>query len=185
MDLDQSEVFRRRVTNAGLWRESAEHLLAAADTLWEGIRPAFDSEPPRFEVALTHFGPYYLVAGLSVESFIKALRVKQTYPRSGEYARSVMREPQLPPGFTGRHDLERLASAAKVKPLTQSEKDLLKRLSVYVQWAGRYPVATAPSRPAPNFVIKDDHDAIHRFINRVLAAYDALPRQPVRLNVRG
>jgi hypothetical protein len=41
-----------------------------------------------------------------------------------------------------------------------------------------------PTCQAPNFVIKDDHDAIHRFIDRVVTAYDALPRQPARLNER-
>jgi hypothetical protein len=127
--------------------------------------------------------PYYLVAGFSVESFIKALWVKQHYPRAGEYASSVLTETQLPGELRG-HNLVALAKKAKIELVTWGETDLLKRLSVYVRWAGRYPVATKPEPTAANFVLKDDHDAIHRFIERVRTAYDALPRQPSRLNER-
>jgi hypothetical protein len=77
---------------------------------------------------ISHYPPYYLLAGSAVESFLKALRAKQLYPRTGEYAATVMPEPALPPGFR-THNLGRLAEAAQITPRTWSENDLLGRLS--------------------------------------------------------
>lgn len=183
-EVDDREIFRRRATNARLWLESGDNLLAAADTVWEKISPVFRMElrtDAVDRVAIRHYPPYYLLAGSAVESFIKALRAKQLYPRTGEFASTMMPDPQLPPGFK-THNLVKLAAVAKIEPLASEEADLLKRLSDYVVWAGRYPIATSPGRPAANYVAKDDHDKVHLFVKRVRVAYNALPWQPSRLD---
>jgi hypothetical protein len=182
--LDPIEIFRRRVTNAAFWWETGEHLLTSAKTLWPHVAATFELNRANLRIerdAIAHRDPYYLLAGCAIECFLKAVRVKQLFRRTGEHASSEMPTPRLPRGFANGHNLVRLAEDAGFV-LSEHERWLLQRWSVFVKWAGRYPVNTSPGALAPNFVVNSDHQNLVAFVSRVRDAYEALPRQSVMLD---
>jgi hypothetical protein len=182
--LDDNEVFRRRITNAGFWWESGANLLTAADTLWSFVEPVFNATRVTRSVeiaAKNHRDAYFLVAGCALESLLKAVRVRQLFPRTGEHAASVMPVLKLPPGVKNKHDLVRLARDAGIA-FSYNEEQLVGRLSIYVRWAGRYPVPTSPEPQAPNYVIDRDHQVLNSLVDRIRATYDSLPRQMIMLD---
>ncbi len=68
---------------------------------------------------------------------MKAVRVKQLLPRTGEHAVTVMPVRRLPKGFRNNHNLGRLASDVGLA-LSSSEQQLCHRFSASVRWTGRY-----------------------------------------------
>ncbi|MGH9466785.1 MAG: hypothetical protein ACRD1Y_05465, partial [Terriglobales bacterium] len=77
-----------------------------------------------------------MLVGYSLECALKGLWVRKNNKlvENGKYSR--------PPG--GRdHDLVHLASATGF-PLNQKETEIIRRLSKFAQFAGRYPIAKTP-----------------------------------------
>jgi len=72
-------------------------------------------------------GPCKMMIGLALENIVKGLLVK----REGKFLREWI-------GING-HDLKRLITDLLDFSVSDIEKDLLKDLSSYVHWAGRYP----------------------------------------------
>ncbi|HLK11078.1 MAG TPA: hypothetical protein VKW76_06840 [Candidatus Binatia bacterium] len=96
-----------------LWLLNAEGLRWAAETLWNQY--FIDDASGR------RLGPVMLLAGLTIELLLKGLAVgrQKAAPRT--------------------HDLLELAEVAGLQ-LRPPEEELLERLTVFVRWAGRYPV---------------------------------------------
>jgi len=115
------------------WRSCAEDLLAAAAVL----RERRESPPPLAMGDLVgsewRIHPAELMLkGMAVECLFKALWVKRGHSLviDGKYV-SV-------PG-AGDHDLVQLAGVLQLT-LSDFEKDLLRRLSHFIEYGGRYPV---------------------------------------------
>lgn len=112
----------------GGWLLQALRLRAAADRIDEKKHPVRDEEP-----LVSFLGEYYLLLGLAFENLLKGY-ISLVRLEAGDM-------PALP-GECFIHVLEKLA----VRPecgqlnLTAEEIEVLKRLSPYIEWAGRYPL---------------------------------------------
>lgn len=123
------------------WELVAQDLLAAAQLLSER-HDSFDREslgqddpvPPEGRVKPVEL----MLRGMAVECMLKALWVKRGHAivQDGKY---------LGVHNAGQHDLPQLASAAGFVS-DAVEMDLLRRLSHFVQYGGRYPVPRAASQ---------------------------------------
>jgi hypothetical protein len=111
----------------------AGDLLAAAAVLRER-REAVNPQPvPVASEWRTH--PIELMLnGMAIECLLKALWVKRghTLAKDGKY---------VPVPHAGAHDLVQLARVLHLT-LSSLEKDVLRRLSHFIEYGGRYPVPT-------------------------------------------
>ena len=117
------------------WEMSADELLAAAQALRERGE-SFDRASLAVGEPIPISGRLgaveLMLRGMGVECLLKALWVKQgnVLVDSGQYV-SVR--------GAGSHDLPQLASAAEFT-LSVHEKDVMRRLSYFIEYGGRYPV---------------------------------------------
>jgi hypothetical protein len=123
------------------WRSVAEDLLAAADVLKQhhdtfdvNSLPVGSPIPSKGRV----FPAMLMLRGMAFECLLKALWLKRDAKRtlvvSGKY-RGI---PDV-----DDHNLSALANATQFKT-DKVEKHLLRRLSAFIKYGGRYPVATTP-----------------------------------------
>jgi len=123
----------RRSKDPAVWFSVGFSLYFAADVLWRRLRPALEVWKPDVpltddqELALRLRGPFAMLAGMSIEDMLKGAIV-QGMPLAHRKA---------PPKS---HDLVALSLHAK-RTWNASQLDLLKRLTTFIVWAGRYPVA--------------------------------------------
>ena len=114
------------------------------------------------------FATAFLLFGYAIENLLKGLIVQAGGNRTG-------------------HNLSELAKEAKVmNELDKDEQELLKRLTVHVRWAGRYPVALAKEREGipPGSIMpyamlhpKTDAALVEQLFARLESLYDAsVPR---------
>ena len=117
------------------WISQARRLSASADLLFN----AYLKDLHRFGKVrkvsslknLEHAMPATLLYGLALENLLKAILVHNDPSRTSNGRLAEW------PG--GGHDLSVLAREAEVA-LDSVETDLLKRLSQFIKWAGRYPI---------------------------------------------
>jgi len=162
-------------TDPERWQNEHRRLLDAARLLWqpiaEGIQGFRDTRRGRtqeqrilFEGKLRYFAPFFLLAGLSVENALKALIIRSAIatgapPRNGAAALGLFP--------TQGHSLLDLARCARVS-LSSGERKLLERLSVFVTWAGRYPIPKRASQAGFERTTREcDLEDIERFVERV------------------
>ena len=116
--VDLSDVFERRRQFATYWMNKANDLHRSAAALWASMDA--NASP-----ALTRGGciepVFRMLCGMSLELLYKAL---------------IVQSGGKPPST---HELIHLANLAKIKPSKQEEA-LLKILTEYIKWEGRYPV---------------------------------------------
>src|SRR5258708_4430497 len=114
------------------WYNHASDLRAGAFVLWHSfsdvkVSKVINGESiglgPWFSLGAALPGVYKMLAGLSLELLLKACIVK----RDGDDSR-----------VPTKHDLIELAKVAGFKP-TPQEKNILKILSLYSVWLGKYP----------------------------------------------
>ncbi|MDP3028211.1 MAG: hypothetical protein Q8O04_01675 [Deltaproteobacteria bacterium] len=119
------------------WMSSAEDLLAASRMLRK-LKNAFDIESVGVGDTIPDEGRIHpvelMLRGFAVECLLKALWVKQggTICSDGEYVGVL---------GAGDHDLLQLCNANKLT-FSQNQRDVLKRLSVFMTSIGRYPIAS-------------------------------------------
>jgi len=117
------------------WRLAADDLLIASQVLKERAESfdrnslaAGDPIPPEGRLGAVEL----MLKGMAIECLLKALWLKlgNTLVKDGRYV-----------GVRGAadHDLPQLASAAKLA-INDLETDLLRRLSHFIRYGGRYPV---------------------------------------------
>jgi len=136
VDAMVAEKFHERAGNlTAAWRSVADSLLAAAQVLRERSEPLDPGShapgapvPPDGRLGAVEL----MLKGMAVECLLKALWLKQgnKLVEAGQYSGV--------PG-AGEHDLPQLASVVKFT-VDVKEKGLLRRLSHFIQYGGRYPV---------------------------------------------
>ena len=125
------------------WQASAKDLLEGAEAVKDRV-PAFSGLMP------TLASVQALLLGLALECLLKALWIKShkawldkhkefSLTRNGEYV-------GIP--NVNDHDLLAIANAANLK-VTSKEKAVLARLSGFVLFAGRYPIAKTAALTRP------------------------------------
>lgn len=152
--------YDRRSKDPASWHSVGFTLYFAADVLWKRLRPTLGAWRPgarlteEQELALRLRGPFAMLAGLAIENMLKGAIV-QAMPR---------RERKMPPKT---HNLLTLSAAAKVD-WNKSRMDVLKRLTTFVEWAGRYPVAlTAEKSQEPRILKSEDYLTIIEVAGRL------------------
>ncbi len=130
------EAFDRGANSVEAWRRTAEGLAAAALVLRENRVqiPSFSAGPlvpVEARRLFQRLWPELMLWGMSIEDFLKCLFLKKggSLASGGKY--------RGPPG----HDLVKLASNAKFC-LPPDQQRIVARLSLFIQWWGRYPVPT-------------------------------------------
>ena len=174
MIISWDEHFRESETSAGSWRVSALMLKRSSDLLYQAYLADLErlqrERQPDIE-NLGVVGPATTLLGLAFENCLKALIV-----------RSIPADER--PRWPGDgHDLLRLLDATSLS-CTLAESFLLRRLSEFVRWAGRYPVPRQPemitlqqapySEPTKPFPLlpreKSMSDALFERLNAIIVA---------------
>jgi hypothetical protein len=162
--------FEQIAVNHAKWRSVASHLMGTAVLIWPAIERGFadfmdERTRSQGEEGLRHRGPFYVLAGLSIENLLKAVIIQ---------ARSARGEPIIAGkklvGDLKTHDLVLLARRAGIE-VSKVEEDLLVRLKQYVTWAGRYPIPLHESEVADNSSGTMDKLLIERVFSRADDAY--------------
>ena len=117
MDLYNKQ-FELRQETSGYWHNKSHDLLVSARTLWKAMQSEKDLE-------INCWATYKMLIGMSFELLFKAHCIG-----SGTE-------------FNSTHDLVALANTANL-PTSKSENKILKVLSEYVIWDGRYPTPKKP-----------------------------------------
>ena len=147
------------------WWYHAKDLLAAAEAVKEKVPDVGENTMPSLVSVQA------MLVGMSLESTLQGLWVKgsgHSLTEDGEYRR---------PETVGSHDLVDWAVAASIK-LSSDQRHLLKRLSSFVKWAGRYPIPLKIVHMKP-YKEKDNDDFVIRdfILPRELAVAEALCRR--------
>jgi hypothetical protein len=196
--------FQEQLAHHEAWLQTGRALLATADLIWPEVRAGFDRMasisaalkaahaarqvpdaqevggtvlfPPTYIERLIEFNGYcnaYLLnAGYGIENILKAVRIKRLV-LAGREVHFGGGDHQIPRGHTAT---VRLATV-ELDKLSDDETFLLKRLALFVQWAGRYPVPIEP-RPIDEVngrgIGSQDHEKIHVFCQRVIDKYEQM-----------
>lgn len=143
--------YERRRSNPGAWFGTSASLRHAAMMLWRELKPALDlwveTAPPVNDdvaLALRLRGPFAMLMGMAIENMLKGLIVQQT-PRTESATRTVAQH----------HQLAQLASDAQFK-IDTAERELLKRLTTFIYWAGRYPVPPTAAKAQDSRALRSD-----------------------------
>jgi hypothetical protein len=150
------------------WYSVGYSLYFAAATLWKKLRPALMTWEAKLAVteeqerALRLRGPYAMLSGMAIEVILKGAIVEAMPP--GERI--------APPKG---HKLLVLSEKAGVK-LNHEEADLLSRLTTFVEWGGRYPVATTSKKTAePRILKSSDFTKIVGISSRIYRLHSKAP----------
>jgi len=148
------------------WLSNALHLWRVSELVWQRIceareeaRKAQVGNHVSDDVGLFH--THMFLAGLALENAVKGLLVQQ--------GSLTITRGRLKWGCSG-HDIERLMDKASI-PLSLAERDLVRRLSACVTWAGRYPV---PMKGVDMEVVigGDEPDIMKAILDRCLGRYE-------------
>jgi hypothetical protein len=155
--------FDRRSKDPAAWFMVGYTLHYASNVLWTNLRPALKAwdehgaPQEKHELALRLRGPFALLAGLAIENMLKGA-IQQMTPRALR-------------NLVIGHDLIKLAKRLDL-PLSPAESDLLERLTRFVKWAGRYPVALdAAETSKPRLLRSSDYVAIVGFAGKLIRTY--------------
>ena len=129
------EQFELRALTPALWALNARRLKRTADLIFnaytsdcdkmvDGVSP---SELQNLELA----GSATLLYGLALENIIKAIIIDQDP--------NVVKDGKLRKWLGNGHDQILLIQMTSVS-LDEQQKDLLRRMTAFVEWAGRYPI---------------------------------------------
>lgn len=146
------------------WRHAAEDLLEGANAIKEKVLDLGDGIHSLAAVQA-------MLLGYAIENLLKGIWIK-----AGNSMTADGRLNRVP--SVGDHDLRGLAKAAGVT-LSHDEEAVLGKLTAFVKFAGRYPIATTweqikPVRigknpvESPKFVSKEDLDVADRLANRLM-----------------
>ncbi len=143
------------------WLEEGQKLKLAGDLIYDAYTRDLKkmSEEDYWSPELRHLhisSCAMLLYGLSIENLAKGLIIKRIKAETGDPFPALEKdkktgEDRLKKDIEG-HDAIRLLGVAGVA-LTPEEESLLKDLSAYVNWAGRYPIPKKRgdmSMPLPN-----------------------------------
>jgi hypothetical protein len=138
------EIHTRAGNSSAAWQSVADDLLIASQVLKERAASldltslvAGDPIPVEGRLGAVEL----MLKGMAIECLLKALWLKRgnMLIKNGKYVRVR---------GAGDHDLPQLASAAKFV-INDLETDLLRRLSHFIQYGGRYPVPRDAAKLRP------------------------------------
>lgn len=144
------ETFRLACTDPYLWMEKAKEVRRAAEVLWK----CFLDEISKFTKGDTVPEPFFgqtvmMLYGLVVENLLKAVLVKKgvALTKSGQFA-------------LRSHNLQQLTCDAGLR-ISAAEAELLERLQLFVEWAGRYPIPLQEENLYPRQMVDGGGGALH------------------------
>jgi hypothetical protein len=158
--------FEQSGKNPLAWRHSAENLLQAAAAVKEKVLPLGGMMHSLAAVQA-------MLLGLGVECLLKGMWIKRGNTlTSGGRIRRIRK--------AGEHDLKLLANAAGVS-LSDDEASVLNKLTRFVMFAGRYPIATTweqmkpvkngrADTESPMFISQRDLDVAEALAARLMQA---------------
>jgi hypothetical protein len=149
------------------WLISAKSLKASADIIWEkieytlydiyGAKVSHNTEESEVESV------YLMLLGMSIENALKALCIIHNA--------EIVSDGKLKATWGGDgHDLVQIASLAK---FTRSEPDtqLLRNLSNYIRWAGRYPIpkhySHDPVKDYPMIILPFEKERLNKLVDKI------------------
>ncbi|GEM_PF-1031627 len=155
------------------WYRRSKTLFEAARRLAEPFpeayavfqRDASGEEKLQAQEVLSVSSVHLMLCGLAVELLLKARLVEQGRP--------VLDGDEKMNFPFNQHDLERLAKEAKV-PLTSEQCYLLRRLTAFSVWAGRYPIAKKAAAHLPVDIQGGGRGPINHVRSRDMEAVAAL-----------
>ncbi|PYO00675.1 MAG: hypothetical protein DMD91_10000 [Candidatus Rokuibacteriota bacterium] len=124
--------YEEAATTPQSWLNLADDLRRAAEAVWAPFEDALPrpGRPSRAKSSPFGYGAVFLMlAGLAIENLAKGLVVQRKPPEIKD-GKAV--------GIAGHGILARLKSAAV--PLTNQDREFIRRLEMFVSWAGRYPI---------------------------------------------
>jgi hypothetical protein len=159
--------FTIRANRPPAWIQSGDNLLSAARTIWDtNFQPFMGSRPVKGEIPFRLFNGFFLLGGFGLECLFKGLRVSQLL-ESGKSSVVTAKGELI--GELKTHDLVKLATQTTIlNGLGHNQKELLKRLTVMITWAGRYPVEWKhKGQRQPNFLSGSDWTDIEDIADRI------------------
>lgn len=120
------------------WRNSGKRLLKGARLAWAPLNQSFREQGAEREDHADYYSPFFLLAGLAVENYMKA-RILENSIAVGIKPTSVDHVMRI---VSKSHNLLDLAGKAGV-PVPEPRRTLLERLTEFVEWSSRYPVPLA------------------------------------------
>jgi hypothetical protein len=164
--------FARTAREPGSWLSQATTLSRAAalvyDDLDEAIRDRRLAQPASRERRLL-MGPFMLLSGMAIENLLKSVLIL----RDPSIATNTAILKNKWPGRKDGHGLEQMAEDVALS-LSAKERQLLKRLEIFVRWGGRYPVAlSADAYRARRLFRPTDRDAIDTLSERLVAIVES------------
>ncbi len=145
LDAKFAEMLHTRAGNCfAAWQSAADDLLAASQVLRERAE-SFDPNSLAVGDPIPAEGRLgaveLMLRGMAIECLLKALWLRHgnTLVKDGRY---------VGVHGAGDHDLPQLASASKFA-ISDLETDLLRRLSHFIQYGGRYPVPREAAKLKP------------------------------------
>lgn len=174
----KSRLFEDTVKEPSSWLRTAQSLKLAAELVIDG--PLYKSHfmlmrgedmvipIPEDEVFAKHdlLLVHMMLAGFAVENLVKGIIVakKLASAKSGELDKRL-----------SKHDLLKLCEQAGIEiQLDETEKNLLKRLSTYTVWAGRYPASKTNKDMLHSPIgIGTDSQLFKKLFNRLAAILEA------------
>ena len=130
-----SEQFETKGSIPSIWALQARRLKRAADLLFDAylsdLRKMEGGCSPIGLANLETVGPATLLYGLAFENLFKAVILNQEG--------ATIEDGRLKKWPGSGHELIGLADRASIQ-LTTTQRDLLSRLTAFIEWAGRYPI---------------------------------------------
>ena len=173
---DQKDLWGTFATDERLWASKAAELIYAADRLHgppRRRRMHRNEGEAKFKVA-DHgrtLGVAMMLYGMSLECLFKAIAAHNGHSFAEDDEDG---EPEFKGLFNNsstNHNLVALSCHEKVRlDLSAEELDLAKRLSPYIMWGGRYPVATRWEKQFGEDMAWDydhDYELIHQLAARL------------------
>lgn len=138
---DHIEKFVKKALDWKLWVEKAEELIEVAGLIKPHIdQKAWNEKRERTLLKEHYFAVYFMLMSYALENLLKALKIKDNSQVEGK----LKQTPKLPKELV-THDIYSLAKDSGVlseddyPDLTEA---LLKQMSIYATWFGRYPTPT-------------------------------------------
>lgn len=135
-------VKRSQALTPEAWRNTGKRLMKGADLMWPPLaRSIIDYRKGKKSEDVDYFAPFFLLAGLAVENYVKGRLIEERI-KDGRPVQDFKELFEKPAGlfYTKRqHDVWALARKTSLV-LSETEENLLRRLSKFVLWGARYPV---------------------------------------------
>ena len=194
--------YKARLRDHAAWLRTGRSLIASADLLWPKLQATWDQmsadsaaakeayerggpvelirvvqqrKPLPITVLTDHAGfgaSYLLMAGYGVENLLTAIRVKRLAIEGKPIAFGGGAD-RIPKSHSNYVEM---AEAEQIGQLSDREKSVLRRLSLFVRWAGRYPVSIEPPPldEWDRYVDKTDKDDVDAHCRRLVERYESL-----------